>query len=112
MSSAKNSPREVRRVLRKDFTEEEDFKVEDKFEDKELKSWNLKTNLMGEEGRMDMELAEELLQISQKTHGIFQKVADFNKKNFTKELVDASFFQQFKRVVSKEFVERPLKKQQ
>jgi hypothetical protein len=43
------------------------MKVEEKNDDKELKIWKLKTNMMGDEGKLDLDIAKELLTISQKT---------------------------------------------
>lgn len=77
--------------------------MEDKNEDRELKQWNLKTNMMGEEGKLDLDIAKELLDISEKTKEFSHKLQGYNKDNFTKELVHPEFLGSVKRMLNRHF---------
>jgi hypothetical protein len=86
-----------------DLTDQGEVKIEDKNEERELKQWNLKTNMMGEEGKLDLDIAKELLVISQKTKKFSEKLSKYNKDNFTKELVNPEFLSSVKRMLNRHF---------
>lgn len=58
---------------------------------------------MGEEGKLDLEIAKELLQISQKTKKMTEKVTAYNKENFTKGLIDTKFLSGVKKLMNRHF---------
>lgn len=60
--------------------------------------------MMGEEGRLDLEIAKELLKISQKTKKFSEKLSKYNKDNFTKELVGPDFLGSVKRMLNRHFM--------
>lgn len=86
-----------------DLTDQGEVKIEDRNEERELKSWNLKTNMMGEEGKLDLEIAKELLVISQKTKKFTEKISKYNRDNFTKELISPDFLSGIKVMLNKHF---------
>lgn len=59
--------------------------------------------MMGEEGKLDLEIAKELLLISQKTKRFTEKLTKYNRDNFTKELINPDFLAGVKGMLNKHF---------
>lgn len=59
--------------------------------------------MMGEEGKLDLEIAKELLQISQNTKKFTEKLSKYNKENFTKELINQDFLSGVKKMLNRHF---------
>ena len=59
--------------------------------------------MMGEEGKLDLDIAKELLVISQKTKKMTEKINSYNKDNFTKGLVNPKFLSDVKKIFNRHF---------
>lgn len=82
-----------------DLTDQGDIKMDEKNDEKELKAWKLKTNMMGDEGKLDLDIAKELLLISQKAKGLSETVGNFNSQNFSKGLITHEFMKDLKKTI-------------
>lgn len=85
------------------MVEQGEVKMDERNDEKELKSNYLKTNIMGDEGQLDLEIAKELLFVADKTKEFAGTMANLNSNNFTGGLIHPDFLPQVKKIMNKHF---------
>lgn len=88
------------------MAEQGEVKMDERNDEKELKSNYLKTNIMGDEGQLDLEIAKELLFVADKTKEFSSTLSAVNANNFTGGLVHPDFLPQVKKLMNKHFLAR------